>query len=100
MAVTYYAGCDLALAVTLTDQNANPINLTGATVTLKMLDPGGFQRILSPTVTSATAGQISQQLTAAQLATAGEYQFQVVIVENGLTSASNQFSLTLSEQLF
>ena len=96
----YFAGCDLALSMTLTDQNSAAINLTGATVTLKMLNPSDFQLILSPSITSPTTGQILQQLTSSQLALAGEYQFQVIVVEGGLTSASNQFSLTLSAQLF
>lgn len=100
MATQYFAGTDLTLSLTVTDQNGSAINLTGATVTVKMLDPQQFQRILTPTITSATAGEISVSLSSSQLALAGEYQFQAIIVNSGLTSASSIFSLTLTPQLF
>lgn len=100
MAVSYFAGTDLTLSMTVTDENGNAVNLTGATLTLKMVDPSGFQRTLAPTITNATAGDCSMALTSAQLALAGAYSFQLVVTNSGAVTATNIFSLTLDSQLF
>ena len=70
------AGTEAPLQWTLQDQNGNPLDLTGATVTLVVVSPSTVRTTYPAAITSATAGTVAVTLNAAAIPTPGAYQLQ------------------------
>jgi hypothetical protein len=79
MAITplYVTETHKALSVTWTDDSNTPINLTGATITARYNDGAvSTAGTGTATIVSAVAGTFTYAFSAADVATAGKYQWQ------------------------
>jgi len=98
---TIVTGSNLAIQSTITDQYYNPMNLTGASVSMKLVDPTGIQMTISSTITTPLQGVVTTNITPAQLANPGLYAYQYVITfSNGNVSTTSQAAFQAQSPLF
>ena len=98
---TIVTGNNISIQTTITDQYSNPIDLTGSSVEMKMLDPTGIHIVIPSTVSTTNTGVVTTNIVPANLVNPGLYVYQYVITfVNGNVSTTAQASFQASSPLF
>lgn len=102
MAVPVVAGCDAVIDATLVDGNTGTaLDLTGATVTCKVLGPQAVHITPSATVSDAATGTVTCTVAGTDTATVGTYSVQFFVAwADGTESGSQQFTFTVQAPVF
>lgn len=84
-----YLGSDVTLNITLEDPTSNPLNLTGATVTVSLQPVGGnVPTTVQATIVSALDGTVSAVLTPSVITQSGQWEYQCAVVNGSTTNLS------------
>lgn len=95
------SGSNVTLNVTLTDNNSVPLNLTDANVIMKLLGPTNSQTTVSASITNATSGFVTVNLSPSQISVSGTYTFEFSITfSDGTISTSSSSTLPVVPPIF